>query len=420
MPYQLARAALGYGGRFVWTRPWGDQRLRPFARGGAGWAYRGGQRPSCPPACPSLRWCSARLGCGRSTGCHGGTGTRDRPASRLIQRLSPTPFPADIARTGGADALAERIAIAADRQRSPKVPVIWSACTRVTTFSTSRASRPGTVVRPMTSWRKARLAQQLGQPAQLWDLTVNTAQLALLEGRFEEAEAAVHAALEPGRSAQSANAQVGFELERMRFAASWAGWTNRLTPSSALSTSTPPIRSGGTSAPTCSRSCAEGTRHRRPSTNSPRRASRSRRDAVALQPRPAHRRMQIPRGRRSRRDALLVATPVCRTGCVHDPGNQTGDRHPEASACLRRAWQIGRPAAEHFEEALDINQRIRARPWVAHTQDDFARMLVERDGPGDPERAEQLLDEAIRNISRAGYAELRGSRDGSQGATLAT
>ena len=70
-------------------------------------------------------------------------------------------------------------------------------------------------------------------------------------------------------------------------------------------------------------------------------------------------------------------------------------------------------AAEHFEEALDINQRIRARPWVAHTQDDFARMLVERDGPGDPERAEQLLDEAI-----ATYREL-GMRSYEARATVA-
>ena len=29
-PDQLARAALGYGGRFVWTRAWGDTHLVPL------------------------------------------------------------------------------------------------------------------------------------------------------------------------------------------------------------------------------------------------------------------------------------------------------------------------------------------------------------------------------------------------------
>ncbi len=30
LPEQLARAALGYGGRFVWARAWGDERLVPL------------------------------------------------------------------------------------------------------------------------------------------------------------------------------------------------------------------------------------------------------------------------------------------------------------------------------------------------------------------------------------------------------
>src|SRR5262249_31543521 len=39
-------------------------------------------------------------------------------------------------------------------------------------------------------------------------------------------------------------------------------------------------------------------------------------------------------------------------------------------------------AERHFEEALQMNARIRARIWVAHTQHDYAGMLVARDGPG--------------------------------------
>ena len=43
-------------------------------------------------------------------------------------------------------------------------------------------------------------------------------------------------------------------------------------------------------------------------------------------------------------------------------------------------------AEHHFERALDLNGRIGARPWLAHTQRDYARMLSTRDRPGDTEQ----------------------------------
>jgi tetratricopeptide (TPR) repeat protein len=58
-------------------------------------------------------------------------------------------------------------------------------------------------------------------------------------------------------------------------------------------------------------------------------------------------------------------------------------------------------AAHHFEDALAANERMGARPWLAHTQHDYARMLLGRDGPGDHERARGLLDAAL-----ATYREL--------------
>jgi hypothetical protein len=52
-------------------------------------------------------------------------------------------------------------------------------------------------------------------------------------------------------------------------------------------------------------------------------------------------------------------------------------------------------AAGHFERALERNARMGALPWVAHTQDDYARMLLARDETGDRERAFQLIGEAL-------------------------
>ena len=71
-------------------------------------------------------------------------------------------------------------------------------------------------------------------------------------------------------------------------------------------------------------------------------------------------------------------------------------------------------AARHFEEALRMNARMRARPWVAHTQEDHARMLLRRNAQGDRERAEKLLSRA-----QTTYHELGMQGDATKAAALA-
>jgi hypothetical protein len=58
-------------------------------------------------------------------------------------------------------------------------------------------------------------------------------------------------------------------------------------------------------------------------------------------------------------------------------------------------------AERHFEQAADMNARMGARPWVAHTQHDHGRMLLRRDDLGDEARAAELLRAAA-----SGYEEL--------------
>jgi DNA-binding SARP family transcriptional activator/tetratricopeptide (TPR) repeat protein len=48
-------------------------------------------------------------------------------------------------------------------------------------------------------------------------------------------------------------------------------------------------------------------------------------------------------------------------------------------------------ATNHFENALAMNERMGARPWLAHAQHDYARMLLARDGSGDRNQALELL-----------------------------
>ena len=52
-------------------------------------------------------------------------------------------------------------------------------------------------------------------------------------------------------------------------------------------------------------------------------------------------------------------------------------------------------AERSFEAALRVNARIGARSWLAHSREDYARALLARGGPGDGERARDLLAQAL-------------------------
>jgi hypothetical protein len=71
---------------------------------------------------------------------------------------------------------------------------------------------------------------------------------------------------------------------------------------------------------------------------------------------------------------------------------------------MTQSWEA---AQLHFEDALAANARMGARPWLAHTKYDYARMLHARNGRGDRERAQALLDatrETYRQLGMETYA----------------
>jgi DNA-binding CsgD family transcriptional regulator len=63
-------------------------------------------------------------------------------------------------------------------------------------------------------------------------------------------------------------------------------------------------------------------------------------------------------------------------------------------------------AEQHFADALAMNARLGARPWLAHTQHDYATMLLRRDQPGDHEKAAALLDTALATARELGMRAL--------------
>lgn len=63
-------------------------------------------------------------------------------------------------------------------------------------------------------------------------------------------------------------------------------------------------------------------------------------------------------------------------------------------------------SAQHFEYALDMNARLEAKPYLTHTQHDYASMLIDRAEPGDRERARELLSRASDTAQELGMKAL--------------
>jgi hypothetical protein len=94
-------------------------------------------------------------------------------------------------------------------------------------------------------------------------------------------------------------------------------------------------------------------------------------------------------------DRVAVTYPEISTGSVA--------RYLGILASIMARWEDG---ATHFESALQVNARVGAGPWVAHTQHDYARMLLARDEPGDREKAAAILASGLQICQELGMAAL--------------
>jgi class 3 adenylate cyclase/tetratricopeptide (TPR) repeat protein len=64
-------------------------------------------------------------------------------------------------------------------------------------------------------------------------------------------------------------------------------------------------------------------------------------------------------------------------------------------------------AEAHFEHALEMNTAMGARPWLAHTKAEYARLLRRRGGKGASERAELLANEAWETAAELDMVRLK-------------
>jgi predicted ATPase/class 3 adenylate cyclase len=63
-------------------------------------------------------------------------------------------------------------------------------------------------------------------------------------------------------------------------------------------------------------------------------------------------------------------------------------------------------AEKHFQDAIEMNGRMGARPWLARSQHDYADMLLKRDEEGDREKALELVTEGLDTAQELGMKAL--------------
>jgi tetratricopeptide (TPR) repeat protein len=242
----------------------------------------------------------------------------------------------------------------------------------------------------------ARLARKLRQPAQDWLVTQYRALLGLLEGRLAQAEAWISDAHRLGQRAQSWNAAVTYRLQLyvLRREQGRLEEIEDLIQRSVTEYPTYPIW----------RCVLAHTEAELGHTSEARDAL----DALA-----ADRCASLPFDEEWLVSMSLLAETASaipdaeRAPRLYELLLPYGDRvavgYPEIStgaaarylgllAATTERWD---DAERHFEDALQINARIGARPWLAHTQHDYARMLLSRDATGDTEKAQLLASTAV-------------------------
>ncbi len=109
-----------------------------------------------------------------------------------------------------------------------------------------------------------------------------------------------------------------------------------------------------------------------------------------------------------RRAAILyeLLLPYAGRNIVTGPGivcNGAASRFLGVLAGTMSRWE---EAIQHYEEALEMHERMGARPYVARTQQEYADMFLARDEPGDRKKALELVSQALDTAQELGMKVL--------------
>jgi tetratricopeptide (TPR) repeat protein len=249
-----------------------------------------------------------------------------------------------------------------------------------------------------------RLAEELRQPAQRWLVGVCRARLALHEGRLADAEGLIAEARDLGEDALSWNAAVAFRVQRymlrreqgrleearglvMRSAAEYPHYEMWDCALAHVAADLGLVAESKQRFEALATNDFEGL----PFTQDAWLAGMGLLAETARSLADAGRASIIYGLLVPYADRVAVAYPEIATGSV--------SRYLGILAATMARWT---DAERHFEDALAGNERIGARPWLARTQGDFARMLSARGEPGDRERALELSRRALEGYQGLG------------------
>jgi class 3 adenylate cyclase len=98
--------------------------------------------------------------------------------------------------------------------------------------------------------------------------------------------------------------------------------------------------------------------------------------------------------------------PYANRNAITGPAAYSGGSVSRYLGLLAATMERWENAEKHFEDALEMNTRMGARPWVAHTQHDYADMLLRRNEPGDREKALELVSAALNAAQEMGMKPL--------------
>jgi DNA-binding SARP family transcriptional activator/DNA polymerase III delta prime subunit len=402
MPDRLARAALGYGGRFVWSRAGSDQRLVPLLE------------EALAAVADGDRAVGSRLRA-RLSGALRDPPSRERAASlsqRAVEMARRLDDPATLAYAldarhvviWGPDTVEERAAITAETARLAEEAGDEERAFQIHYWRVASFLEVGDLSAARDELAAAvRLAEELRQAAQRWYVAVIQAQLVLLEGRFAEAERLIEQALALGQQAQSWEALVYYRLQTFGLRSA-QGRLEELEETIRESVDEYP----GYRVFSCALAsllCDLGHEAE----------CREIFEALA-----ADDFAELPRDEEWLFGMTLLA-PICaalrdtsRAAVMYEllspyahrnalgvpevsTGSVSGSLGPLAATMGR--WD---EASRHFEEAIAMNTRMGAGPWLARTQHDYAGMLLRRDAPQDKEKAQQLLALALETYRELG------------------
>jgi DNA-binding SARP family transcriptional activator len=401
LAHELARAAMGYGGRILWGRGGDDPRLVPLLEAALAALAENDLE---------LR---ARL-LARLAGA-----LRDEPSRRRRDEMSRqaielarrTDDPAVLAyaldgrasATVAPDTIAERLAIAGELC---EVAAGIGDRERVLEGHTHRhiaLLQLGEVRRAKAELDAAvRIAHELGQPAHLWLGRGAQAMHALAEGRLDEAEGVIEDALALGERVHPAAVIPVHRIQRYTLH-DFRGTLEQVEPEIRELARDYPAR------PVFR--CVVAHLHARLA-----RDAEARRQLAALTDDevsvlPFDQEWLFGMSLLAETAALLgdtsAASVLYRSLLPWEALNAVDVGEGIRGAVSRYLGLLATTTARraegerHFEAALAMNARMGARPWLARTQEDYASMLLARDGRGDRERARELRDAAL-----AAYREL--------------